>query len=197
MSPCNSYLTGVAKISAGENDAFAIMKDGTVRSWGDDAYGELGNGTSCSSFPCTSYSSPVSVPALTGVSQIAVGAWHALALTPAGNVLSWGDNGSGQLGVNSACNGGVESCIGRTTPTAVGILTGVTQVATGGDFSAAVRSDGTLWTWGNNGSGELGKPVCGSDPCYAAGNGQPSQVSGIRGVIAVYLEQRTVIALSK
>jgi alpha-tubulin suppressor-like RCC1 family protein len=197
MAPCNGTLTGVARIFAGENDAFAVMNDGTVRAWGDDAYGELGNGTSCGSFPCTSYTSPVSVPALTGVSQIAVGSWHGLALMPAGNVLSWGDNGSGQLGINSACNGGVESCTGSATPTAVGGLTGVTEVAAAGDFSAAVRSDGTLWTWGNNGSGELGKPACGSEPCYSAGNGKPAQVGGISGVIEVYLEQRNVIALSK
>jgi alpha-tubulin suppressor-like RCC1 family protein len=173
------------------------MQDGTVRAWGDDSGGEIGNGSSCAGVGCSPYKSPVAVPALTGVTQIAGGSEHALALKSDGTVLAWGDNGSGQLGINTACNGGVEPCIGSTTPVAVNVLKNVTQIAAGDNFSAAIESNGTLWTWGDNGSGQLGKPPCGTDPCYAAGNGQPAQVGGLSGVAAVYLEAKTVILLSR
>jgi len=197
-SPCSTTLTGVRKLFAGGSAAYAIMNDGTVRAWGENQFGQMGNGTTCSTWPgCSEYYSPVAVPALTGVTEIAGGGQHALALTPSGTVLAWGDNGSGQLGNDSACNGGVDPCVGSAAPIPVPGLANVTQIAAANDFSAAVESNGTLWTWGDNGSGQLGRPQCGSEPCYATGDGKPVEVGGISNVIAVYLEDATVIALHR
>lgn len=66
-----------------------------------------------------------------------------------GGLYSWGLNTSGQLGLSSNANYG-------STPTQVGTATNWTAVATGDNFSLAVKADGTLWGWGNNNKGQLG-----------------------------------------
>lgn len=219
-APCSSYMTGVSKIYAAGNTTFAQMQDGSVVAWGDDSYGQLGNGTECHGDPANvgntecpgpvaggDYTSPVAVPALNGVTQIAGGSWHALALKADGTVMGWGYNGSGQIGNGSHCVvGWLPSCYANTTPAAIPGLSEVTDIAGGGDTSAAVDSNGALWMWGDNSEGQLGRltcPIVGGDvgydpqPCWAAGDGTPTQVAGVSGITAVYLEAVTTIAVSK
>jgi alpha-tubulin suppressor-like RCC1 family protein len=86
---------------------------------------------------------------LTGIAAIAAGTSHSLALTTGGNVYAWGANGSGQLGIGPTPTS-------TATPTQVTTLSNVVAIATGANHSLAVKSDGTMWAWGANGSGQLG-----------------------------------------
>ena len=71
-----SGLTGVTAIAGGNNDAYALLSDGTVRAWGSNGAGELGDGTT------TNSSTPVPVSGLTGVTAIAGGFLNGYALRP-------------------------------------------------------------------------------------------------------------------
>lgn len=78
-----------------------------------------------------------------------VTASHSLAILPDGSLWAWGDNSSGQLGIGYT--GGFV-----TVPTRVGTDTDWVDIAAGYKFSLALKSDGTLWAWGYNISGQLG-----------------------------------------
>jgi alpha-tubulin suppressor-like RCC1 family protein len=115
-----------------------------VASWGDNSFGELGDGT------LTTRSLYRDIAAGRDVVQVAAGRTHNLALRSDGTVTAWGDNEHGALGDGTTT--------GRFTPVQVRGLTGViTQVAAGEQFSLALRSDGTVWAWGRNDRGQLGR----------------------------------------
>lgn len=157
-------LTGVTQIAGGSDFSLALTSDGSVWAWGSDYDGQLGDGSTASS------DVPVQVAGLAGVTQIAAGADFSLALRSDGTVWSWGANVAGQLGNGTTTN--------STTPTQVVGLSQVTQIAAGQNSAIAARTTGfitsltTVWTWGDNGSGELGDGTLNS-------RSTPEQVSGI------------------
>ncbi|WKU07154.1 hypothetical protein [Micromonospora sp. HUAS LYJ1] len=128
----------------------AVTNVGEVWAWGDNAYGQLGDGTQ------TSRSAPVQslMPAGTNAVKVTAGQRHTLALTDAGKVFAWGGNNVGQLGIGSTTPATV------LTPTLVtfpGSLTGtVTQIASHNFHSAALTSTGEVYTWGDNTYGQIG-----------------------------------------
>jgi alpha-tubulin suppressor-like RCC1 family protein len=116
-----------------------------VASWGDNTVGQLGDGTSLNFR--TLYHD---ISAGSDVVQVASGRAHGLALRSDGTVSAWGINDHGALGDGTTT--------GRLTPVQVNGLIGVmTQVAAGEGFSLALRSDGTVWAWGKNDRGQLGR----------------------------------------
>lgn len=119
----------------------ARTRSRTVRCWGER------EGESVSAH-AGAQRSPKHVEGVEGVSQLALGPYHACARTSAGTVRCWGANGLGQLGDGTTAS---RSSV-RTVPS----LTGVAQVSLGESHSCARRFDGSVWCWGFNGSGQLG-----------------------------------------
>lgn len=178
-------LTGVRTIANGLYVNYAILSDGTVVSWGDNTYGELGIGTTsgpdfCQNGPCSV--TPVPIPGLTSVTSIAGGDFMACAATSAGTLLCWGNNDSGQLG-NGTVGGGLVP-----TPTLVPNLTNVIGVAAGNAFVCALLSGGTVDCWGRNTDGEVGDGSNVTRP-------SPTPVVGLSGVRAISAGQNDACAL--
>jgi alpha-tubulin suppressor-like RCC1 family protein len=127
-------------IVAASGFSLVLMNDGTVKAWGRNDFGQLGDGTTTIRFDARG------VTGLTFIKAIAARGNHALALRSDGTVWTWGYNSNGQVGDNST--------VLRTTPAQV--LTGVKAIAAGSHHSLALKSDGSIWAWGNNEDGELG-----------------------------------------
>jgi alpha-tubulin suppressor-like RCC1 family protein len=138
--------TVVTQVAAGRINSIALTSTGLVYAWGDNQYGQLGNGSNISS------SVPVKVHLPRGAKAISVGMSYnyAVALTTAGTVLTWGYNGSGQLG------NGYETA--SELPVAVKLPKGtaVRAIANGGFDGLALTASGRLWAWGDNKYGQLG-----------------------------------------
>lgn len=114
----------------------------TVLAWGDNAFGQLGDGTT------THRGTPRPVHELTDVVEVAGGGGHANARRADGTVWSWGRNDFGQCGV-----GHLEHL---SVPTQTKELDDVVSLVGGGGHTLAVRADGTVWSWGHNQRGDCG-----------------------------------------
>jgi alpha-tubulin suppressor-like RCC1 family protein len=154
----------VTAIAAGSGDDFALLKDGTVMAWGDNYEGQLGNASagneSATPVPvCTADESPCKPESyLREVTAIAAGSYHTLALLKNGTVMAWGENSYGQLGVGSST--GPQTCDGyyacSTKAVKITSLSEVTAIAAAGEDSLALLRNGTVMSWGENESGQLG-----------------------------------------
>ena len=142
------YLTDVIKVGCGSGHALAVKNDGSLWAWGNNAYGQLGDGT------IVNKSSPIQVKGFDGIGFLSDitgvdgGNNHSLALKSDGTVLSWGGNFAGQLGDGSDIN--------KTTPVLVKNINAVISVASGDEYNFAMRNDNSIWAWGDNCYGQLG-----------------------------------------
>ncbi|KOR90592.1 S-layer protein [Paenibacillus solani] len=148
-------LPPIEQISAGVTHAAALAKDGTVWAWGDNQSGAVGNGNAG---PMEYVERPVQVKKnasefLIGIKQIHAGNRFTMAVTENGELLGWGDNGTYQLGDLTLTSRSypVHALDKNKNP-----LNGIKKVATGNDYSLALKEDGTLLSWGVNGYGQLG-----------------------------------------
>lgn len=138
--------SGVSAFTAGPNHACAIMAlNGTVKCWGSNSVGQLGDGTKNTSAPITT---PVTVAGLSGATSIAVGNAHTCASLSNGTVKCWGDNINYQLG-----NGTAQDSM---LPVEVTGLTNVVGVMAGYRHTCAWTTAQTVKCWGNNDYGQLG-----------------------------------------
>ena len=148
----------IVQISAKVWYALALASDGTVYSWGFNSWGQLGNGTSGTA---NNASAPVAVKTagtpMEGktIVQVAAGATHSLALATDGTIYAWGKNEYGQLGNDSTTNSPVPVAV-KTAGTPMEGKT-IIQIHAGYEHSLALASDGTVYAWGRNNSGQLGK----------------------------------------
>jgi alpha-tubulin suppressor-like RCC1 family protein len=145
-------LSGVVAISTSESSNLALLANGTVMAWGDDSYGQVGDGTGIAS-GCRCVPTPVAVPGVTGAVAISSGTEGGAALLADGSVRDWGTDIEGQIGNGTIATGGCY-CVG---PTAVSGLTGVKALAGGNRFRLALLADGLLRGWGANNVGQLGQ----------------------------------------
>lgn len=176
-----SGLTGIIQVAVGGGHLLALDSAGIVWSWGNNTYGELGNGTT-SSLPYAN-PSPVPVPGINGIVQVAAGGSFSLALGGNGTVYAWGLNSSGQLGDGTT--------VSRDSPEALPALAGqVSRLIAGDQTSYAIRPDGTLLSWGSNSGGLLGR---GPSPGFSA---TPTLVPGLTGVTQVASSAAATLAVA-
>ncbi|NLT50021.1 MAG: T9SS type A sorting domain-containing protein [Ignavibacteria bacterium] len=138
----------ITAVAAGYFHSIALDSDGIVYTWGDNDYGQLGNGNNTDS----------NVPVATIISgkkikAIAAGGYHSIALASDGTVYTLGSNYSGQLGNGNNIDSNVPVAVDTS-----GVLSGktITAVTAGYYHSIILVSDGTVYTWGRNSEGELG-----------------------------------------
>lgn len=130
-------------ISAHAFHNHALKTDGTLWSWGTRANGRLGTGGT------GTQSSPLQIGSDTDWSAVSAGGSHGMAVKTDGTLWTWGNAASGQLG-----NGTTTPNV--TSPTQVGTDTDWAAVNAAESHSMAVKTDGTLWTWGSAANGRLG-----------------------------------------
>jgi len=156
-------------VAAGGDHIVALRNDGTVWTWGSNWKGQLGDGTT------TTRNTPVQVQNLSNVTAVAAGADHTVALRNDGTVWAWGCGNYGQLGNGNFWDSG-EVPHYRTRPVQTQNLNNVTAIAAGGDYTVALRNNGTVWAWGGNFS-EMGGTISES--------AVPVQVQNFNNVTAI------------
>ncbi len=150
-------LSDIVQVAAAARFACARQKGGRVFCWGNNQFGQLGNGNANT----TPNPSPIIVPSLGDAIFIWTGYEHACAVRKSGAVACWGSAEEGQLGFGSPST---DASI--ASPVAVIGVTNVQFVWTGGNRSCALRSDGKAFCWGQNTLGQLGNGT--KDPAYGA-----------------------------
>ncbi|WP_191837717.1 RCC1 domain-containing protein [Catellatospora chokoriensis] len=154
-------LTGVRvkHVDAGDSHALAVLGNGTVRGWGDNSRGQVGNGEAGT----TPVPTPTPVVGLTGAKLVNAGGFASLAILANGRVKGWGANGDGQLGDGTTVTP-------RLSPVDAVGLTGVIDISTAGSgasldggFTVAI-TNGVIKAWGDNSSGQVGIGFTGFDP---------------------------------
>jgi hypothetical protein len=135
-------LSNVAQLALPTDGLFgcALLKNGTVECWGNNLFGQLGNGTT------TASSTPVAVPGLSNVVQIAAGGSHVCAVQSDGTASCWGYNAYGQIGNNATTN--------VLSPTPVQHL--VTSIACGLYHTCSIGNGSIPYCWGHNTYGQIG-----------------------------------------
>jgi alpha-tubulin suppressor-like RCC1 family protein len=158
----------------GQAHGLAATATGEVFAWGDNYFGQLGDGSA------SSRRVPGIVTGLSGVVQVAAGDCHSLALRADGTVWAWGGNHSGQLGDGSHANHGM--------PTRIPGLENIVRIVTGARHSAALAADGTVWAWGSNEFGQLGDATAADRP-------SPAVVAGVDTIVALVSGREHLLAL--
>jgi alpha-tubulin suppressor-like RCC1 family protein len=158
--------TNWASVACGDNHTLALKTDGTLWTWGYNLYGQLGDGTD--SATTASKLSPANTAGGGTWASIAAGTNLSAGIKSDGSLWCWGINSNGQLGDGT-------SAVSRNSPvTPSGGGNNWRQVSMGTNTSAAVKTDGTLWTWGIGTYGTLGDGSFGtsrSSPDTTVGGG--------------------------
>ena len=137
-----SGISTATQISLGNDYSCALLSDGTIKTWGANDSGQLGDGTT------TQRTTPVTVSGITTATQVSCRLSHSCALLSDGTMKCWGSNTYGQFGNGTTTN--------SLTPVSVSGITTATQIVVGEYFSCARLSDSTIKCWGTNGYGQTG-----------------------------------------
>ena len=137
-------LKGVTSVALGGEHSCAILQDGTATCWGDNAKGQLGDGSAAKKH------APAKVKGLTGVVELALGNDHTCARLADATVQCWGSNAAGQLGDGSTKD--------RRIPAIVPGIAGAAAIVAAGDRTCARLETGSVLCWGDDADGALGAP---------------------------------------
>ena len=165
VEPAQALNESAVQVSAGENHTCALTSTGSIKCWGSNALGYLGDGSATPSLV------PVSVVGITNAVAVSSGEQHSCAVLNSGGIECWGSNLSGRLGIGTT--GGTSS-----VPLPVVGITSAVSVSAGRIHSCAVLAGGTVQCWGINGFGKLGD---GSTTSSSV----PVTVSGISTAVSV------------
>jgi alpha-tubulin suppressor-like RCC1 family protein len=206
----------VTAVAAEYGDGVALLRNGQVKDWGVNGYGQLGT---CNEQPNGSFGRPISVCGIAHATSVAAGFSFALAVEE-GKVKAWGEDNYGQLGPAEHEGQyaeepvevqGVENAVavaageyhsvallkdghvmqwgdGNAAPAEVAGLSEVGAIAAAGDFNLALLRDGQVMAWGNNEKGELG------DGNHTSST-VPVGVKGLSNVTAIAAGKRFAMAL--
>lgn len=190
-------------VAGGRSHSVAIRNDGTVITWGDNSYGQIGRGSIGGDFNCADQAmigvplairgTPTSYP----IFAIAAGDYHTYALVgtalPYSMIRSWGRSNAGQVGNGKATgsNYPTPDCVRNNVyPTGV-CLTAVRSIAAGAAHGVAATLDGKVYTWGSDSDGQRGEPGINADRSWAL------EVPGIDNVISVAARGYITLALKQ
>ena len=134
---------GIREVSSGWGYNVAIKEDGSLWAWGSNGDGQLGDGTT------TDRHVPVRIGTDSGWASVSAGDSHTMAIKTDGSLWAWGRNSEGQLGDGTTTTE-------RNVPVRIGSDNDWASVSTGGNYTIAIKTDGSLWAWGWNGNGPLG-----------------------------------------
>lgn len=200
-------LTDVISVQSGASHSLALKSDGTVWSWGNNTSGQLGNSTTNPS------SVPIQVPGLSNIVRISVGRSHNIVTESDSTTWIWGDNQFNQISgaspdklfpiprgsnfINIMAGGSYTLELSKDSLVYITIngltllgLTGISKIWTGYNHLFCLKSDGTIWAWGDNAYGQLGDSTT-----ISLGSNVATQVLGLTNVISITGGQRHSIAL--
>jgi alpha-tubulin suppressor-like RCC1 family protein len=175
-------ITNAVAVAAGQAFALTLTSDGRVYAWGDNTSGQLAISAPAGS----SVAHPVQ--GLPGVTAVSAGNTHSLAIASDTTVWAWGDNESGQLGDHT-------TIARRASPVQIPLFTNAVAVAAGNLHSLVLTSDGNVWSFGGNGSSELGRSASTLGPLGNTMSATPGVVQGIANVSAIAAGSGYSIAL--
>jgi trimeric autotransporter adhesin len=132
-----------SKFEVGLNHTVILRANGTMWACGDNSFGQLGEGTT------TARLIPVRIGTATDWADVTAGAFHTVAIKKDGTMWAWGDNTSGQLGDGL-------TAFGQVSPKQVGTDNTWKKVVSHYNHTIALKTDGSLWAWGESYSGQVG-----------------------------------------
>jgi gliding motility-associated-like protein len=159
-----SEISYTQSISGGSRHTLFLCDNNTIKVWGANDYGQLGNGT------LTNSNVPIDVVSLSNVTSVNGAGDHSIALLNNGTVWTWGWNVNGELGNGTTTNSSI--------PVQVNSITNVLAISGEVNHSLALKNDGTVWGWGKNNFGQLGNGTLSNSLV-------PTQMSSINNVASL------------